>query len=186
MGYGKHLLGLLLPLAVIAAAAAAEQREVLAQVAADLNSDGIPDRAALLADRDEVEVDLAVTLSANGALPAQPVVVRGFGWRGAMAGTEPQLSVNARGSLVAVFQNDGVGRNHWRQQFTLAVRDGRLVVAGYTYAARDTLDPAGGGNCDVNFLTGKALRNGKPAAGGLKPVPVTEWSADKVPAVCSF
>lgn len=186
MRSGGQVLAMALWIAATAAAGGAEPpAKVLAQVSADLNGDGVPDRAALLA-RDE-DVDLVVTLSANGALPARPTITKpAFGWTGTMAGTEPGLSVNARGSLVVAFHNEAVGRGRWSQQVTIAYRNDQLVVAGYTYAEHDTLDPNAGGNCDVNFLSGKATRNGKPAATGLKPVPLTDWNEGQVPAACSF
>jgi hypothetical protein len=104
-----------------------------------------------------------------------------------MAGTEPEISVNKAGSLVVVFQNDAIGRDRWRQQFTIAFRGGALVVAGYGYQARDTLRPGGGGgSCDVNFLAGRGIRNGKPIklAGG--PIRLSDWTDKSAPAACSF
>ena len=36
------------------------------------------------------------------------------------------------------------------------------LVAGLTYESHDNLDPRAGGSCDLNFLSGKGVRNGKP------------------------
>jgi hypothetical protein len=63
---------------------------LLAQVAADLNGDGVVDRAVLTIGSDSDEVDLAVYLSAAGGLPGHPTVrKKAFGWRGLMAGGRP-------------------------------------------------------------------------------------------------
>jgi hypothetical protein len=104
-----------------------------------------------------------------------------------MAGTQPELSVNKAGSLVMVFQNDSIGRDRWRQTFTLAFRGGVLIVAGYGYQARDSLDPAHGGSCDVNLLTGRGTRSGKPIKlAAAAPVSLAAWSDESVPAACKF
>ncbi|MDQ2104338.1 hypothetical protein [Azospirillum isscasi] len=158
---------------------------VIAEITADLDGDGVPDRA-VLADADS-EVGLAVYLSVGGRLPAEPTVYNpAIGWSGGIAGQTPALTVNARGALVAVFENASVGRNRWSQRLTIAFRKGELVVAGYTYAARDTLDPKGGGNCDINFLSGKGTRNGKTVTVSSGPVPLAAWSDQSIPAACTF
>jgi hypothetical protein len=185
-------LRILLPLALTgailgwAAPAVAAQKVVLAEVTADLNGDGVKDRAVLLHEVDGDDVDLAVYLSAGGKLPAQPSLYKAaFGWTGDMDGTKPEISVNKAGSLVVLFQNDAIGRDRWSRRFTIAFRGGVLVVAGYDDEARDTLDPHGGGNCDLNFLSGRGTRNGKPIklAG---PVPLSAWTDQSAPPSCNF
>jgi hypothetical protein len=160
---------------------------VLAEVTADFNGDGIKDRAVLLRNPDGDDVDLAVYLSTAGKPAATPSLYKpAFGWAGDMAGTEPELSVNKAGSLVVLFQNDAIGRDRWRQQFTLAFRGGALVVAGYGYQARDTLEPKHGGNCDVNFLAGKGTRDGKPFKLAAAPIRLADWTDKSAPAACTF
>ncbi|MBP2227382.1 hypothetical protein J2847_000662 [Azospirillum agricola] len=160
-------------------------RPVIATLSGDLNGDGVPDRAVLTGLDDEA--DLAVHLSVDGALPADPTLYRqAIGWKGELAGTLPEMSITPRGSLVVVFQNDAIGRNRWREQLTIAFRNGVLVVAGYTNASRDTLDPKGGGSCDLNLLSGKGVRNGKPIAIPARPVPLADWTQDSVPESCVF
>ena len=85
----------------------AGQKTILAEVKADLNGDGVADRAVLLHDADGDDVDLAVYLSVDGKPAAQPSLYKtALGWTGAMDGTTPELSVNKAGSLVVVFQNE--------------------------------------------------------------------------------
>lgn len=166
-------------------AAAANTRPPVAELSADLNGDGVADRVVLSGEDDEV--DVALHLSAGGRVPDKPTLFkRAVGWRGAMAGTEPSMSATARGSLVLVFQNESIGRDRWRQQLTIAVRDGAIVVAGYTYVARDTLDPKNGFTCDLNLLSGKGQRNGKPFTVAIKPLLLADWDDTTIPKECAF
>ncbi len=193
---GKRLLtclgGLSIAVAAIAApparaADAAPAKDVLAQIAEDLNGDGIKDRAELLHDADGDDVDLAIYLSADGKLPDRPTLYKAaFGWTGTMAGTQPELKVNHARSLIVVFQNDAIGRDRWRRQLTLAFRGGVFVVAGYTYEERDTLMPGKGGQCDLNLLSGQGTRNGKPVKFTAPPIPLSDWTDEAAPKVCDF
>jgi hypothetical protein len=179
---------LALSLVVAGVALAADApKQMLAETIADLNGDGVRDRAVLLHDKDGEDVDLAVYLSSGGKAADKPAVYKAaFGWTGDMAGTKPELGTNKAGSLVVVFQNDGVGRDRWRQQFTIAFRDGRLVVAGYDYQSRDTLAPGQRGNCSINFLAGKGSRDGKPVTVPPGAIPLSDWSDKSTPAACNF
>ena len=160
-------------------------KEVLAQMAVYLNGDGVKDRAVLLHDHNGDDVDLAIYLSANGQLPSEPSLYKPtLGWTGGMGGTEPEVSVNHSGSLVLVFQNESIGRYRWRQQLTIAFRSGALLVAGYSYEDRDTLDLRQGGSCDLNFLSGRGIRNGKAIQISAAPVSLSAWTAKSVPSGC--
>jgi hypothetical protein len=58
-------------------------------------------------------------------------------------------------------------------------RDEQFLIAGISNSERDPLDPKAGGNCDINLLSGKGLRNGKP-------IPLSDWSDEKLPQECNF
>jgi hypothetical protein len=147
----------------------------------------VKDRAALVRNADGDDVDLAIYLSAGGKAADKPSLYKvAFGWTGAMAGTGPELSLNKAGSLIVVFQNDSIGRDRWRQQYTIAFRGGDLVVAGYDYQARDTLDPNHGGSCDINFLAGRGTRNGKPIKLAAAPIRLADWTDQSAPPACTF
>lgn len=179
----------LLTVAHPASASAAPAKEIVAEAQSDLNGDGVKDRILLLHDPGGEDVDLAIYLSTGGVAPIRPSLYKAaFGWTGDMAGTKPELSVNRAGSLIVVFQNDSIGRDRWRRQFTIAFRGGDLMVAGYDYEARDTLAPGHGGRCDVNFLSGRATRNGKPATLGVLPIihRLASWTDQSAPAFCDF
>lgn len=161
---------------------------VLAAATVDLNGDGTPDRAVLTAGKDG-DVDFHVYLSANGSVPGAPTFTRAaLGWTGDAPGTEPSLSVNRRGSLEIVFQNNAFGRHRFTRRLIVAWRDGGLTTAGYRYETSDTLDPRGARSCDVNFLTGKGFVDGKPIVlpPGPPPTPAN-WNDDESPpAACRF
>jgi hypothetical protein len=103
-----------------------------------------------------------------------------------MAGTIPSLQVNPQGSLVVSSENIGIGRNKWEQKLTIVYRNNEFIVAGLTYSSRDTLDPKAGGNCDVNFLSGKGTRGGKPFALTGKPPRLADWADESLPKECQF
>jgi len=168
-----------------APAFAADAPKTIAGVAGDINGDGVADRAVLI-DNDG-DVDLAVYLSSGGKLPAEPTLYKkAFGWTGAMAGTEPEIKINPRGSLIVVFRNDAIGRDRWRMQFTVAWRDNALVVAGYAYEFHDTLDLKHRGACDLNLLTGQGTRDGKTVKVAAGSMPLAGWTDDSAPAPCKF
>jgi len=187
VGAGATVALLVLPLLWPISVARAADGAALAEVVGDFNHDGVKDRAVLVRNPDGDDVDLAVYLSAGGKSVARPSLYKAaLGWAGDMAGTQPELSLNKAGSLVIVFQNDAIGRDRWRQQFIIAYRGGELVVAGYGYQARDTLEPRHGGNCDVNLLTGRGERDGKPIKLAAAPVRLADWTDQSVPAACKF
>lgn len=130
-------------------------------VNADWNEDGRVDKALLVINPDDSsQVDLYVYLSGENGLLLDtyvPAVV----WQGEMFGTQPDLDVNARGSLLIHSQNEAIGRNRWHETITVAYREGDFVVAGYTYTSRDTLDLDANFSCDVNLLTGQGVLNGE-------------------------
>lgn len=80
-----------------------------------------------------------------------------FMWSGAMAGSEPSLSVNRRGSLLIQTGNDGFGREAWSQTITAAFRGNQIIVAGYDYTSYDKLMEYPAINCSVNVLTGQIV-----------------------------
>ena len=159
----------------------------LVEISADLNGDGVKDRAVLLYDRESDDVDLAIYSSVDGKLQSQPsVYVANLGWTGNTEGATPEMTVDGAGSLIVVFRNEAAGRYRWRQQFTIAFRAGSYVVAGYSYANKDTLTPDQGGTCNVDFLSGEGMRNDKPVKiSGPAPL-LSAWSEKSIPAVCTF
>jgi hypothetical protein len=139
-------------------------RHIWDVVNADWNEDGRFDKALLAINPDDSsQVDLYLYLSSEKGL-LLATYVPAVAWHGEMFGTQPDLDVNARGSLLIYSQNDAIGRNRWRETITVAYREGQFVVAGYTYTSRDTLDLDNTMSCDVNLLTGQGVLNGEAFA----------------------
>lgn len=177
-----------LALPVTAPAAAKDSVDpasVIAVLTADWNGDGRFDRAVLM-EGGENEADLYLYLSsgADGAL-ALAAQRPGLVWRGLVWGTLPELALNQAGSLQVVGMNDSVGRNRWRETFTIAHRGGEFVVAGYTFETHDTLDPTLDLACDVNFLTGEGVANGVPFRVDEPVSTLGRWSPAMVPDACA-
>jgi len=177
--------GLLLALLMIAPATAQDGlvpvAAVSAVVTADMDGDFYRYRAVLV----EVEggADLYIFTEAGEGMRLAahaPSIV----WRGHMFGQEPELELAPNKSLRVISENEAVGRDRWRQTLTIAYRDGRFVVAGYTFSYRDTLDPEAGGECDVNLLAGRGVLNDKKFRTTMTAMPVENWTMDTRPSEC--
>lgn len=184
----KAAAALLLP-AQPALADAPSLDRVLSAVTLSFRGDGATDRAVLVANREngaDLFIYLALDESGSGAEPKPALVKRNVAWSGALWGTRPSLAVNGEGSLVIASANDAIGRSRWSETLTIAYRNGAFVVAGLTYAARDTLDPKAGGACEINYLTGVGKRDGKPVKAVFARTPLAEWNNEDLPKACQF
>lgn len=163
-------------------------QDVISAVTLSFGDDGATDRAILTQNR-ESGADLSIfrNVPAPGETKAaaSPALVKtGVVFSGQAGGTLPTLSVNAKGSLVVTSQNDAIGRDRWTQTLTVVWRGGTYEIAGLTYESRDTLDLKAGHSCDLNLLTGKGTVDGKPFPGKLAPIPLAEWSDEKLLKPC--
>ena len=158
---------------------------VLSVVTADWNGDGAFDRALLIASATAPdEADLLVYLSTSAHEMRLAVRKPGIVWHGALWGTQPTLAITARDALVITSANEAIGRNRWTQKLTVVYRQSSFIVAGYTSSNRDTLTPGASTNCDVNFLTGKGVKNAKALRTTAQPVALADWSEASIPAEC--
>jgi len=152
------------------------------------DDDGAFDRAVLTQNGDagaDLTIFRAVPAPDGAAAALKPSLVKtDVAWSGQMWGTLPSLSVNGKGSLVIASANDAIGRDRWSQTLTVVLRGGAFVIAGITHTSRDTLDPKAGGSCDLNLLTGKGTSDGKPVKETLAPIPLADWSDDKLAKAC--
>ncbi|WP_298820306.1 hypothetical protein [uncultured Roseibium sp.] len=137
---------------------------------------------AVLAESEE-GADLYIFTDAGDGW-TQDVYAKDIVWRGGI-GQEPWIETTEKGALKVYSENSSIGRNRWEQILTIAYRNGRFLVAGYTYTYYDTLDPESNGICDVNLLTGKGELNDKTFRTSLKALPVEEWTMDTRPPECN-
>ena len=182
-----RLAALALCLATVAAPASGVSvapDRVLASVTGDFDEDGLPDRAVL------VETDAGVDLMISAGVVAAPMRLAAIGagmlWSGGAWGTLPALEIDEDGRLVATHQNEGIGRERWREVFTIGWHGGAFAVVRHAWESYDSLEPeADGLVCEADFLTGEASRNGAALRVSAVPVPVSEWTERSPPAFCT-
>lgn len=192
---GACVLGAAL-LALGAAAPAAAQdgsghvalSRVLDVASGDWNEDGFRDRAALVLN-DAGDGDFYLFLSdgedVERAAGSPTLVRRGLVWSGALFGTLPSLRLTEAGGFQIIDENSAVGRNRWKRTLTIAWRGEALRVAGYSYEAYDTLDPAYAFTCDVNLLTARGVRDGARFLTDAAPLPLADWTDAAAPEECA-
>ncbi|WFP62463.1 hypothetical protein [Mesorhizobium sp. WSM4904] len=187
-------LPLIATLAAMPAPALAGDRSAF-ELTLDIDQDGRMDRAAVMQD-DGGPADLYIYLAmAEEKLdpPRKPDFMR-------KALTEDRildLESKGRGSL-AITSCFGCGASKSTEDtLTVVYRKGKFLVGGYSRNWDWNIQKSDGtvettiGDCDVNYLTGKAtasrdLEDGKPVKGRFKPVPLKDWSYGQRPKICSF
>ena len=162
---------------------------VISTVTLSFGDDGSTDRAVLV-DNFDAGADIYIFRSIEDAKPDSPMnpllVKKAAAWNGAMWGSRPSLDTNAKNSLIVKSQNDAIGRDRWSETLTIVYRGHEFLVAGLTYESHDNLDPRAGGSCDLNFLSGKGVSNGKPVEIKSGVVRLIDWSDEKLPKECKF
>ena len=165
---------------------------LLAALSGDWNANGEADLAVLVAD-DEGEVDLLIH---EGGFADMTVALRvpGVIFHGGMGGGRPQLIARSETSFALHQEWLGIGRTPWTRTLTVAYRGGDYVLAGFTHAFADRLDPERSGLCDVNLLSGRWEGDFTPATGqptrnrsgtdGPRAFPLSELTEDYFPPVC--
>ncbi|MDX8445817.1 hypothetical protein [Mesorhizobium captivum] len=184
----------LIALAALPAPALAGDKPAF-ELALDIDQDGTMDRAVVMQD-DGGAADLYFYLGTreeNLDPPQKPVFVR-------KALTEDRildLEAKGKGSL-AITSCFGCGASKSTEDtLTIVHRQGKFLVGGYSRNWDWNIQKSDGtvettvGNCDINYLTGRAtastdLEDGKPVKGRFKPVPLKDWSYEKRPKICSF
>lgn len=142
------------------ATAPATPETVLSVATGFWNLDRRPDAAVLAKNGDQA--DLYVYLNDSKGGMELTLLKKSLVWAGNLAGTLPKLSTGKKGVFYVDSQNEAVGRNRWTQRLTLAYRSNEFLVIGYTYTARDTLDPKYSLSCDFDLLTAKGVKNNQP------------------------
>ncbi|WP_104665698.1 hypothetical protein [Ensifer adhaerens] len=179
---------LLLP-AVASAAEAIDPARIVSAATGDWNKDGSPDLALIVRPAEGSDEDNGVYLylaGDDGALTLKSAIANKVWGQFALAGQAPSIAALPSGSLLITSHNDAVGRDRWEQKLTVAYRNFEFVVAGYTYASYDTLDPDNTSQCDLNVLTGKGKTNDRPVATKGELVLLKDWSDDRGQKACGL
>ena len=185
------------PAATLAASLFASQAgafQPLGGLSGDWNEDGHPDLVLLLRCADDT-ADLVVFLGDVQSGLTEAVRAPGAIYAGGLAGQVPRLQSHGARGFIVTQEQTAIGRTPWMLNLTVAYRPrlGGFVVAGYTHAVYDRLDPDAGGECDVNLLTGNYARQSLAAAdtaevdlGTVDPAPLrlADLTLDWRPAPC--
>lgn len=149
--------------------------------AGDWNRDGLTDLAILaVSDPDDRAIGIYAYLrdEQRGLLRlvlAAPDKVWGSTLKEGFGGQEPSIRALDNGSIAVTMQNFAIGRDRWEETLTLAWRDGRFLVAGYTFDYYDSLQENDPLNCDLNLLTGKGTINAQPATFAPLSITPQDW-----------
>jgi hypothetical protein len=163
--------------------------EIISALTTDINGDATLDRI-LLSQGEDGDATLWVYLGKDapggGLAFHPPIIAKDVVFGGTSFGQWPSLAMNKQGtSLLVQSQNEAIGRGRWDQTLTITWRNNALVVAGLTYNWRDTLELDKSGSCDVNFLSGRAIRNGKPYAEKIAPLKLADFDPSQMPKACN-
>lgn len=177
-------------LPVFAGAADFPAERIVAMASGDWNKDGTPDLAVIAAPGGENGADNGLYIYLAKPEESRLTVALSLPdsvWGNlTMYGQEPELAALANGSFTLTTKNDSVGRERWRQSLTIAYRNFDFIVAGYTYAAYDTLSESGARECDLNVLTGKGKSNGRALAGPPRFVLLKDWKDETARNACGL
>lgn len=182
--------GLLPAMGVLAQSFPAER--IISGASGDWNKDGATDLALLVApgsDDEVIGIYLYVTESDRGLLKlvtSAPDKVWGNSRLDGFYGQDPAITALANGSIAVMSQNSAIGRNRWERTLTLAYRENRFIVAGYTYTYHDTLDPDGSGSCDYNVVTGKLKHDETAQSVAPRTVSVEDWTDEIGSKACGL
>ena len=182
--------GLLPTVGVLAQSFPAER--IVAGASGDWNKDGATDLALLVApagDDEKIGIYLYVTENDRGLLKlvaSAPDKIWGNARPDGFYGQEPAITALASGSIAVMSQNSAIGRNRWEKTLTLAYREGRFIVAGYTYTYYDTLDLDDSGSCDYNVVTGKLKRDEAARSVAPRTVSIEDWTDEIGSKACGL
>ena len=163
---------------------------VIAMASGDWDKDGTADLAVIAAPDEDSGDDNGIYVylakPEEGRLTLALAAPNSVWGPLSLSGQEPELAGLANGSFTLTTKNDSVGRDRWRQSLTIAYRNFDFIVAGYTYAGYDTLDPNAISECDLNVLTGKGKSNGRPVAGKAQFVLLKDWKDEVGRSTCGL
>ena len=172
---------------------------IVSAASGDINDDGKADLVMLLTPDEEAgEMDHGLLLMMGAGDGEDQIKPKAYypdlvwgGLPGGMAGNRASVTIAANGSIRLFSHNESVGRDRWTQTLTLAWRDGKLMLAGFTYASWDTLVQGGDAKgCDVNLLTGRGEREVKNEEEqftlSLGPLTIEDWPDYRDKGFCGF
>ncbi len=183
----------LLALAALSPAAAEPRAYDKIVAAAPFFADGDasrdPDHAVLDRGDGSCRFDLYVYLRHPAPQPTTPDLFKEGVLTGGGACGNASLRIGQKGAIMIDLVND------WhppmsKATVTIVYRNKAFVVAGYTQRTSSITGPENADKperfsiCDVNFLTGKGVKNGRPVGNVGGPVGMADWRG-VAPAACN-
>ncbi|MEN3794402.1 hypothetical protein [Fulvimarina sp. MAC3] len=169
--------------------------DIITVATGDFDGNGAADAAMIVSPQDEdaFASDLYIFLEGTGedTPPGKlglALFRKGAAWgaRPLLAGQVPHLTALSNGSLRIETENIAIGRNAWEQHVTLAYRDGRFRVAGFTYNAYDRLQEEGEVSCDLNLFSGKGQINGATVRFDVSRTPFEDRKDEDALQICGI
>lgn len=156
---------------------------------ADGDSGRDPDHVVLDRGDGSCRFDLYVYLRHPAPQPTTPDLFKEGVLTGGGACGNASLRIGPKGAIMVDLVND------WhppmsKETVTIVYRNKEFVVAGYTQRTSSITGPENADRpekfttCDINFLTRKGVRNGKPIRNVGAPVKIAAWEGG-APAECS-
>lgn len=175
-----------LMLAPFAFAQSADNRTVIDAAVGDWNKDGLTDLALLdsegqLGDAIGLQIFLR-DKRLNTLERVEYVPDYSYGTTAEVGG----LAAMQNGSLIIQTAWAGIGRTRWSHSLTIAYRDQRFVVAGFSYGFYDSLDHDLFGDCDYNVLTGQYEVDGNRGRVQAQSISLEDWDDVVGFEVCNF
>ena len=131
--------------------------ELFSVTTGDCNADNADD-AVLITNKNQEQFDVLFYVTDEHQRLQLHTYVPDMVWGSSvMFGQEPAVSVRQNGSLLLTSQNSAIGRHRWEQGVTIAFRDSKFKVLGFSYIHYDTLDNDAYGSCDLNLATGRGV-----------------------------
>lgn len=153
----------------------------------DTNRD--PDHVVLDRGDGSCRFDLYVYLRHPAPRPTAPDLFKEGVLTGGGACGNASLRIGPKGAIMIDLVNDW-RPPMWKETVTIVYRNKEFVIAGYTQRTSSITGPENADKpekfttCDVNFLTGKGVRNGKPIRNIGGPVKMSAWEGG-APGLCS-
>lgn len=157
--------------------------ELEREVATDFNGDDIEDSVKLLPATDGSPYHI-LEISLSDGKGFQKKEIRNFVNADVKPGASLELLDN--GSFKILIDNTNAGEIAKIREYTVSFREEKFVLSGVTVSEFHRVDPAPGGSCDINFLTGEGERNSQKVK--VKPLNREIASLDPawLPTECKF
>lgn len=174
---------------------AQDKGEIKWEVTADLNGDGVPDRATIVPAPDGETSDLHIFLGASSKPGdgAKPDVVK----KAIISGTTLAFESREKATLSLTSCTGCTSMSALEETLTVVYRDGTFLIGGFTriweLSTRlpDLNVEVTMGSCSIDFLTGEGrmsegLEEEALVRERFRPIALADWSDETRPTICRY